>query len=82
MPLTTPQSLTPSMGFVWAGLLINMPTMPHLYGFANGVMSNYGLTAAVYAMAANGTGLTALPGSVTPSSNSTAFSLGLWAGGK
>lgn len=79
--LTTPQALTAGT-FVWAALLVNMPSSPTLYrGLNDGDNVNVGLTAATARFATNGTGLTALPSSITPASNSTGTSDTWWVGG-
>lgn len=85
LALTTPQALTPaSTAFVWAALLVNFgSTQPTLFkgGAITNNVPNAGLTAATYRWATNGTGLSALPGSITPSSNSSASALTLWCAG-
>lgn len=81
-PLTTPQAL-PAGGFVWAALLANFATtQPTLFkgATATGNVPNVGLTAAAFRFAVNGTGLVALPGSITPAANTAAGLLSLWAG--
>lgn len=81
-PLTTPQALAAG-GFVWAALLVNFATtQPTLLkgATATGNVPNIGLTPATYRFAVNGTGLAALPGSITPASNSAGGLLSLWAG--
>jgi hypothetical protein len=70
--LTTAQPLLAG-SFVWAAVLVNMPGMPAL---RNGIGSTGGpaslnLTAAAARWASNGTGFTALPGTITPASNNT-----------
>jgi len=82
LPLTTPQALTPGVTpFVWAALLVNFgTTQPTLFKGASMTnnVPNAGLTAATFRWATNGTGLSALPGSITPASNSSAAALSLW----
>lgn len=59
-------------GVYWVAILTNATTPPTLVR-TNGVLTglnNAGLTGATLRYAVNGTGLTALPGSITPSSNS------------
>lgn len=62
-------SLTP--GLYWVAYLFNATTMPRLYvgGDLSGSLLNWNVTGASLAFATNGTGLTALPASITPSSN-------------
>lgn len=71
---TISAALTP--GLYWVGILINASTMPQTYKAANTAASlvNFGLTgtAASLRFATNGTGLTATPASITPSSNTSA----------
>jgi len=70
--LTTPQTLTAG-SFYWCAFLVNLAsTQPTLArsAVASAGLPNIGLTAASYRMGVNGTGLTSLPSSVTPSSNS------------
>ena len=68
--LAGPQSLGP--GFYWVALLFNGTTPPVVASAANNLTnSNTGLTAAFYRWATNGTGTTALPATITPSSNGT-----------
>jgi hypothetical protein len=81
--LSAPQALAAG-GFVWAALLANFATtQPTLLkgSTATGNVPNVGLAAAVYRFAVNGTGLVALPGSITPASNSASGLLTLWCGG-
>lgn len=71
--LTAPQALTPSMGFVWAAVVVNLATtQPGLLRCATNQAGplNANLSAAQFLGAHNGTGQTSLPASVTPSSNS------------
>lgn len=80
--LTTPQTLAGGT-FVWAALLTNLgTTQPTLLKglTATGNLPNVGLTAASYRWAINGTGLSALPGTITPASNSSTNMLTFWAG--
>jgi hypothetical protein len=82
--LTTPQAVTAGT-FAWAAILVNLAvTQPALYrgpGQNCGAM-NMGLVAATFRFAVNGTGLTSLPGSITPASNQSGASgaFALWAG--
>jgi hypothetical protein len=69
--LTTPQVLAAG-SFVWAAFLENLATtQPTLreYGTPTFVDPNLNLTAAAFRAATNGTGLTTLPASITPSAN-------------
>jgi hypothetical protein len=69
LSLTTPQTLSAG-SFGWAALLVNTPTMPSVQaGIPAASLANAGLTASTARWATNGTGLTALPGTITPSSN-------------
>jgi hypothetical protein len=80
LPVTTPQAVTAGT-FVWVGFVINMPTMPFLRQLNNGtVVANVGLTAASYRFCTAGTGLTALPGSITPASNTAPTISPFWFG--
>jgi hypothetical protein len=79
--VTLGTSYTPTQpGFVWVALLFNAATPPTLLrtNGANLSTNNAGLAASAYRFATNGTGLTALPGSVTPSSN--AAGPAIWVG--
>ena len=79
--LTTPQSLSSGV-FVWAALLVNLATTQPTPNRCTGVsVMNTGLTAATFASAINGTGLTSLPGSITPSSNTQSSAITYWVGG-
>lgn len=69
----TATAITP--GRYWVGLLFNATAMPQLYraGFLNATLANAGITTASnYRFATNGTGLTTLPTTITPSSNALA----------
>ena len=69
-PLASPVPLGP--GFYWAALMFNGTTPPVVATAPNNLTNaNAGLSAASYRWATNGTGTTALPASVTPSSNGT-----------
>jgi hypothetical protein len=70
---TISAALTP--GQYWVAFLFNASAMPQIYraGFLNGGLVNFNLSASTYRFATNGTSLTALPGSITPSSNSAAM---------
>jgi hypothetical protein len=80
--LTTPQAVTAGT-FVWAAVLVNLAsTQPKLmsgYGSSANI-GNANLAAAVYNFADNGTGLTALPASVTPASNDSGNACPFWVG--
>jgi hypothetical protein len=74
-------ALTP--GWYWVGFLLNSATPPQLRSSTGGVAAdaawiNFNLTAAQSRYAINGTGLTALPATITPSSNSQS-SYAIWA---
>jgi hypothetical protein len=81
LPLTTPQVLAAG-SFAWAALLCNLgTTQPTLTRSAGSVAAlNFNLAAASYRFCVNGTGLTSLPASITPSSNSQTGALGFLAG--
>lgn len=86
LPLTTPQALAAGT-FVWAAFLSNLsssqPQFMVAFGSpANTGISNTGLTAATANFSTNGTGLTSLPSSITPSSNSVTVGQGIWVGYK
>lgn len=69
--------------FYWVAMVFNAATAPTVAratgqgGLASAV--NAGLTAAGYRFATNGVGQTALPGSITPGSNTAAGFAGPWA---
>lgn len=79
--VTLSSPYTPTQpGFVWVALLFNATTPPTLLR-TNGsttATNNAGLSASAYRFATNGTGLTALPSTVTPGSN--ALGPSIWAG--
>ena len=79
--LTTAQAIAPGT-FVWAALLANLAsTQPTIWRSASSTtVPNMNLTAATYRYCTAGTGLTSLPGSITPSSNSqgTAIAYCAW----
>jgi hypothetical protein len=81
MAVTTPQALAPGT-FVWAALLVNMATtQPGIFRSVSAAsLGNINLAASAYRYCTNGTGLTTLPGSITPASNSqgAAFALCAW----
>lgn len=82
--LTTPQAVAAG-SFVWAAVLSNLAsTQPSLAtGFestSNAFATNINLPAAAYNFADNGTSLTALPATITPSSNDQSNALGIWCG--
>lgn len=81
--LTTPQTLAAG-SFGWIALLVNLastqPTLAKGVGGGGGAgVVNVNLTAANYRFASNGTGLTSLPASITPASN-TAVAQDWWWG--
>lgn len=81
IPLTS-SAQVPAGGFVWAALLANLattqPTLSRASGFLAAV--NAGLATAALRFCVNGTGAVALPGSITPSANSTGPAVAFWAG--
>jgi hypothetical protein len=83
--LSTPQQVTGGTGpssWPWAAILFNLATTQPTLSRGNGTISipNGGLTAANFRFCVNGTGLAALPGSITPASNTTAGAFPFWAG--
>ena len=80
--LTTPQNLSGAQ-FVWAALVTNLAaTQPTLYcavNNSNAAVINFNLPPESYLFALNGTDMTSLPETVTPSGNSAAAAL--WVGG-
>lgn len=80
--LSAPNQVIPANGFVWAALLVNLattqPTM-NRYTTAINTSANLGLAAATLETAVNGTGLTALPASITPAANTGAGAIAMWA---
>lgn len=81
LALSSPQSLT-SGTFVWAAVVVNLATtQPSLYrngGSGTITESNGGLTAATYRFAVNGTSLSSLPSSITPTSNTGTGAYPIW----
>jgi hypothetical protein len=77
--LATPQTVT---SWFWAALLINATSPPSIARAAglSATGNNVGLSAATYAYAVNGTGLTAVPASITPASNTLTGGMALWMG--
>lgn len=69
-------------GFYWVAMMYNGTTPPIVATAPNSLVNaNAGLTAAFYRWATNGTGTTALPASVTPSSNGTGSgAVAFWVG--
>jgi hypothetical protein len=83
--LTTPQSVSGGSGpsaWPWGAILVNLAvTQPALNKTnATAGAGNLNLTAANARFAINGTGLSALPASITPSANNAAISSMLWGG--
>jgi hypothetical protein len=86
LAFTTPQALTVSMGFVWAGFCFNMgTTQPTLCAYPGGSgqgpgVSNFGLTSATSAVGIAGTAITAAanftPSAINQAGNATCY----WAG--
>jgi hypothetical protein len=83
VPFTTPQALTTGMSWVWAGFVFNLATtQPALRQIAGGSppVMNLNLAAASFAVAVNGTTITALA-NITPSANSQGGNAApFWAG--
>lgn len=82
VPLTTPQAVTAG-SYVWAAILCNLSTTQVTLHGADATTSqiNVNLSAASYRFATNGTGLTSLPASITPSSNAqSSTGISIWAG--
>lgn len=81
VPLTTPQAVAAG-SFVWAAILVNLATTQPGFHAADGlgIQPNVNLTAATYRFATNGTGITSLPGSITPASNAQGASFTFWVG--
>jgi hypothetical protein len=69
---TISAALTP--GLYWVAFLFNATTMPAVYRAQdlNSTVLNFNTTAATTRYGTNGTGLIALPGSITPASNTSA----------
>jgi hypothetical protein len=67
--------------FIWGALLANAGTSSASFYKGSGVTAllNFGLTAATYRFAQNGSALTALPSTITPASN-TQNTNGFWMG--
>jgi len=80
--LSAPQTLAAGT-FVWAGILSNLSgTQPTLTRTATLIGPvNFGLSLSAAQACVNGTGLTALPGSITPSANTTSGAFPFFAGG-
>lgn len=81
LALTTPQALSAGT-FVWVAILTNLgTTQPTLARSGAAVNTqNFNLAAASFRVAVNGTGLTALPPSITPGSNTGTNSLSFLVG--
>jgi hypothetical protein len=83
VPLSNPGRGIAAGDFAWVALLVNLattqPTINRFTG-APGTGANLGLTPTGYESCINGTGLTALPGSITPSANSLAGAIAMCAG--
>lgn len=83
IPLSTPTAVAAG-AFVWAAMLINLgTTMPTLYrALTDGQFVNLsdwnGVSKARFCV--NGTGLTALPATITPASNSNTNARSWWVG--
>jgi parallel beta-helix repeat protein len=80
IPLTGGPFALPAGTFAWVAVVSNGTTPPALFrsGSLNAPAMNAGFAAATARWATNGTATTALPGSITPSSNTLA-GVGYWA---
>lgn len=80
--LTTPQSLAAG-AFVWVAILSNLAsTQPSILKSASyGYAVNANLSASLARSVTNGTGLTSLPASITPSGSNTNDNNGYWVAG-
>lgn len=80
--LTSAQSLSAGT-FVWIAFLCNLATtQPSLAHSASTIgLINLGQGNSTLRVATNGTGLTALPSTITPSSNAVGSAIAIWAGG-
>lgn len=78
--LATPQAV--AAGAYWAALLINAASPPTIArsGGLSASGNNINLTAAAFRFAANGTVLTSIPASITPTSNTLTGAIALWMG--
>jgi hypothetical protein len=80
VPLTTPQTVNVG-SFAWGVLVANLATtQPTLWRGIAPQFGNANQTPATYRFATNGTGASALPGTITPASNSQAAALAFWVG--
>lgn len=81
LALTTPQALTAG-SFVWAAILVNLATsQPTMSKSGNSsTVANFNLSASAFRVAVNGTGLTSLPATITPASNSPTGSFAFFVG--
>jgi hypothetical protein len=82
LPLTTPH-VAANGEILWAAVLVNLAvTQPKLEGGygGSGNIGNLNLPAAAYNFADNGTGLTALPASITLANNDSGNSYPFWVG--
>jgi hypothetical protein len=80
--LTTGQTIAAG-SFCWGALLCNLATTqasPSV-NFNNGTLNTLNQPAAAFQYAVNGTGLVALPGSITPASNTAVGSQAFWLAG-
>jgi hypothetical protein len=85
LALTTPQTVAGSAlesAWPWAVLVVNLATTQPTMCRANGTIAavNGSLGAANFRFGVNGTGQTALPGSITPGANTASGAIGLWVG--
>jgi hypothetical protein len=74
-------STTLPAGTYWVGILQNATTPQQLVRSAPAFVSiaNAGISTSLFRACVNGTGLTAMPSSVTPASNSSSGAAHLWA---
>ena len=79
-PLTTPQAVTAGASY-WGAILVNFGTTQPTLARGNGtpVATNLNLSPSGFRFATNGTGLSAIPASITPGSNS-GTGISLWMG--
>jgi len=80
VPLPAPLLISPP--FIWVAVLSNLATTQPTFasGSGNGNFTNCNLSAASYRFCVNGTGLTSIPASITPASNSLTGNASIWAG--
>ena len=72
-------SYTAPAGFYWIAVVANATTPPQLARSIGSLSTaNFGLTTSTLRFAANGTGQTSLPASITPASNTTTNAFTFW----